>query len=359
MARRHHCRAEERRDASGLANRPRSLVLSAIQRACHAYMHISPCSNSHARSRVCVLKLNLLHPDLAPAPRLPAGAARLAVASTWDLVAPALEPKHRHQQLAHQQTNASSERSRTPEPRIKFTALGTQTLPWHLTTMLCARVVVISHQASAERAGRGRSETSFDTAARRLVPSCCHCQPWGHRPRRAALEVAASDTAHSPAALQSCPAGRVGDATGGRAPPCSTAPDGRPQRQADTVGWRGHRQVLVLLAALRFRKRHTWTPGYPPAVPASQACSSLCRPSPFHETDYTMRDVERLHDDEKARKFHLPADMGQWDGESPGASPFGHSPLDQPALIGQAASSSCTGTAVLRSGLWWTACTSK
>lgn len=31
--------------------------------------------------------------------------------------------------------------------------------------------------------------------------------------------------------------------------------------------------------------------------------------------DYTMRDVERFHEDEAARKFHLPADMGQWDGE--------------------------------------------
>ncbi|PRW32497.1 cold shock [Chlorella sorokiniana] len=28
-----------------------------------------------------------------------------------------------------------------------------------------------------------------------------------------------------------------------------------------------------------------------------------------------MRDVERLHEDEAARKFHLPADMSQWDGE--------------------------------------------
>ncbi|KAI7838224.1 hypothetical protein COHA_007971 [Chlorella ohadii] len=31
--------------------------------------------------------------------------------------------------------------------------------------------------------------------------------------------------------------------------------------------------------------------------------------------DYTMRDVERFHEDEAARKFHLPADMSQWDGE--------------------------------------------
>lgn len=31
--------------------------------------------------------------------------------------------------------------------------------------------------------------------------------------------------------------------------------------------------------------------------------------------DYTMRDVERLHEREAARRFHLPADEGQWDGE--------------------------------------------
>lgn len=31
--------------------------------------------------------------------------------------------------------------------------------------------------------------------------------------------------------------------------------------------------------------------------------------------DYTMKDVERLHEREAARLFHLPADEGQWDGE--------------------------------------------
>ncbi|KAL4443920.1 hypothetical protein ABPG75_011657 [Micractinium tetrahymenae] len=31
--------------------------------------------------------------------------------------------------------------------------------------------------------------------------------------------------------------------------------------------------------------------------------------------DYTMKDVERLHEREAARRFHLPADEGQWDGE--------------------------------------------
>lgn len=31
-----------------------------------------------------------------------------------------------------------------------------------------------------------------------------------------------------------------------------------------------------------------------------------------------MKDVERLHEREAARLFHLPADEGQWDGEGRG-----------------------------------------
>ena len=31
-----------------------------------------------------------------------------------------------------------------------------------------------------------------------------------------------------------------------------------------------------------------------------------------------MKDVERFHEQEAARAFHLPADEGQWDGEGKG-----------------------------------------
>lgn len=62
-------------------------------------------------------------------------------------------------------------------------------------------------------------------------------------------------------------------------------------------------------------------------VPVVRAQQSLPAAFPFPlkgalgpaSADYTMRDVERLHEREAARRFHLPADEGQWDGEGRGA----------------------------------------
>lgn len=62
----------------------------------------------------------------------------------------------------------------------------------------------------------------------------------------------------------------------------------------------------------------------PPSLACSNTSPSSSSPLPFRgpptpRADYDMKDVERFHTDEAARRFHLPADEGQWDGEGKGA----------------------------------------
>lgn len=66
--------------------------------------------------------------------------------------------------------------------------------------------------------------------------------------------------------------------------------------------------------------RKLWAPG-----PSVRRLAHLLSPAPpppppFRPpADYSMRDVERFHDEVAAVQRHLPADMGQWDGEGTGA----------------------------------------
>lgn len=136
--------------------------------------------------------------------------------------------------------------------------------------------------------------------------------------------------------------GRRGAPGGLAAAPGAPGRAGR-QRQADGLEWRGTRRVAAphriglhsdqsqhpasprraLQAPQQHLRSGLWRTRLPPlrrpAARALPTAPASLPPAPLPSADYTMKDVERLHEDEAARKRHLPADMSQWDGEGAGA----------------------------------------